>query len=224
MIHSNTFAFLNGLSQNNNKPWFDQNKESFEVAKVDFQKFVQDIISGLAKFDKNFVTNIVDAKTCINRIYRDVRFSKDKTPYKTTFFAMINVEGRKSQKASYYLQIQPGNSFVGGGAYMPQPADLKMFRQEIDYNFKEWEAILSTENFKRFFFDGVKAYDTLSKAPKDFENDNPAIEYLKMKGYHAVANISDKTLLSENALNTILVHLKVINPMLDFLNRGFNQN
>ncbi len=222
MIHNDTLKFLRELSLNNNKAWFDSQKELFEFAKNDFLNFVSQICEGIAKFDKDLQINTVDPKKCINRIYRDVRFSKDKTPYKTTMFAMINFEGRKSQKASYYLQIQPGDSFIGGGAYMPMAPDLKAFRQEIDYNFKEWQGIIGSENFKKFYPKGVEAYDRLVKAPKDFDAESPAIEYLKLKGYHAVSRLSDSTLTSNKAVDTVLVHCKIIHPMLAFLNKGFS--
>jgi uncharacterized protein (TIGR02453 family) len=220
MIHPNTLKFLKDLNQNNNKPWFDDNKAAYEFAKNDFLEFVKEIITGIEKFDKSFQMSNLDAKKCINRIFRDVRFSKDKTPYKTTMFAMINIEGRKSQKASYYLQIQPGNSFAGGGAYMPMAPELKKFRDEIDYNFKEWEGIVKNENFLKFYQRGVQSYESLIRSPKDYDPDSQAIEYLKMKGFHATSELTDQTLTFEKAINTILVNFKIINPMLDFLNRG----
>ena len=132
MLQSSTLKFLKDLSKNNNKPWFDAHRKQYEDAKTDFANFVQSVIDRHGKKDKGIAH--LKAKDCTFRINRDVRFSKDKSPYKNNMGAYMNPEGKKSILGGYYFHCQPGQSFVGGGLWMPMPAELSKVRQEIDYN------------------------------------------------------------------------------------------
>jgi uncharacterized protein (TIGR02453 family) len=220
MIQTSTLQFLKDLKKNNAKEWFDDNRKPYENAKNDFLEFTQQLINGVGKFDTNILKANLDPKKCITRLNRDVRFSKDKSPYKTNFFAMINQGGKKSNLACYYLQLQPDNSFTGGGVYMPMPPDLQKFRQEIDYNFKEWQSIVESKSFKKVFSKGIQSPDTLSRPPKGFDETNPAIEYLKMKGYLTMNQITDELLKSKTAVKTLLQNFETAKPLIDFLNKA----
>src|ERR1700679_1155921 len=134
MIQAGTITFLEKLSKNNNNPWFDAHRDEYATAKEDFEAAVAGILAGLAVSEPLFKEQ--KAKDCIYRIFRDVRFAKDKTPYKAHFGAFFSKGGRKFPGAGYYLHIEPGNkSFAGGGLWVPEAPLLKAVRQEIDYNF-----------------------------------------------------------------------------------------
>ena len=221
MINKSTLIFLKQLKANNNKPWFDEHRKEYELAKGNFIDFVNAVIKGIEKFDTNIALANLDAKKCISRINRDVRFSKNKDPYKTNFFALINQGGKKANTAAYYLELEPeNNSFVGGGVYMPMPVDLQKFRQEIDYGFDEWKGIVESKSFKKIFPDGVQSPETLIRTPKGYDEENPAIGYLKMKGFYTFTKITDTDLQSKEVISKVLNCYETTKPMIDFLNRA----
>src|SRR5438128_1492585 len=146
MLQPSTLTYIKNLTKNNNKPWFDENRNLFEDAKADFETLVKDIISSFGKVDPDIAP--LEAKNCVFRQYRDVRFSKDKTPYKHHMGASFDRGGKKSGFAGYYLHIQPGNSsMAGGGIWMPEAAQLKKIRQEIDYSWEEFTTIINKPSF-----------------------------------------------------------------------------
>jgi len=221
MIQPSTLSFLKKLKANNNKPWFDANRALYESAKADFLQFTSKLLAGISAIDKDIASAGLDPKKCISRINRDVRFSKNKDPYKSNFFALINKGGKKSNCAAYYFQLEAGNnSFVGGGVYMPMPPDLYAFRQEIDYNFAEWKSIVEGKSFKKTFPEGVKAPDVLSRPPKGYDENNPALAYLKMKGFYTFNSYSDKDLQSPACIKKMLADYKISLPLIQFLNRA----
>src|SRR5690606_37986107 len=126
-----TIKFLKDLKKNNNKHWLDAHRKHYDAARKNFEEFLQQLIDKHALQDPTIKEQV--AKQCMFRINRDIRFSKDKTPYKTHFAASINMGGKKSVFGGYYVHVEPGGSFVGGGVWMPQPPELKKIRQEIDY-------------------------------------------------------------------------------------------
>jgi uncharacterized protein (TIGR02453 family) len=220
MIQQPTFDFLEKLAQNNNKTWFDANRTAYESARKDIISFADLLIKGISEFDAEVANANIDPKSTISRINRDVRFSNDKSPYKTNFFVLVNAGGRKSYKAGYYIEIRPNGSFIGGGAYMPMPEDLAKFRQEIDYNFNEWKGIVENPDFLKIYPNGIEAPEKLSRPPKGVEADNPAIEYLKMKGFYTWKAISDAEMKSENGLLKIMEGLRASQKVNEFLNRA----
>src|SRR6266542_778530 len=178
MLQSATIKFLKDLKKNNNKEWFDANRKVYESAKQDFENLVQTVIGIYCKKDDELAS--LKAKDCMFRINRDIRFSKDKSPYKTNFGASINKGGRKSILAGYYFHCEPSESFVGGGLWMPMPDDLKKVRQEIDYCFDEFTKIINNKKFKVVYGELHKGEDiSLSRPPKGYEDSNPAIEFIK---------------------------------------------
>jgi len=219
-IQKSNFDFLSKLKKNNNKEWFDANRPLYEGAKADFTQAVADLISGISKFDDNIKAPGLDAKKCVNRINRDIRFSKDKTPYKTNFFAIISEGGKKSHLASYFFQLVPGGSFIGGGVYMPEPPHLLDIRKEIQYGLKEWKKIVEDKQFLKIYPEGVQAPEILTRAPKGFEPNDPADEYIRMKGFYTYLEIPDADLISGKAEKQILKAFATTQPMIDFINKG----
>lgn len=220
IIQSSTFAFLKALKKNNNKPWFDQNREKYNAAKIDFGEFVSDILQKMILFDEDMKDLAV--KDCTFRINRDVRFSKNKTPYKINLSASFNRGGKKSMYAGYYFHLQPGNSFVGGGLWMPEPDCLKKLRQEIDYCFPEFKKIINTPAFKKHY--GALESDEkqmLVNIPKGYDKENPAADFLRRKSFVATKNLSDTVVLSPDLLKEVIQSFKALMPLVKFINRAF---
>jgi uncharacterized protein (TIGR02453 family) len=218
MLQSSTLKFLKDLSKNNNKPWFDAHRKQYDAAKKDFESFIQTIIDKHAKQDETI--RDLTAKNCLFRINRDIRFSKDKTPYKTNMGASINRGGRKSIYAGYYFHCQPGESFVGGGIWMPMPAETKKVRQEIDYCFDEFRKIIESKKFKNVYGDLYKEEVSLSRVPQGFDKDHPAADYLKLKSWIAMQSLKDADLTSKELVKKTLVAFETLQPMLQFINRS----
>ncbi len=218
MFQNSTLQFLKQLKKNNNKPWFDAHRKEYETAKADFLQLVAAIIAGTAKFDASLAS--LAPKDCTFRINRDVRFSKDKSPYKTNMGAFFNIGGKKSPSAGYYLHIEPGQSFAGGGLYMPMPPELAKVRQEIDYNFKEWKKIVESKAFKSAFPKGVEGIEYLSRPPKGYEETNPAINYLKMKSFIVSNALNDSQIIDNQFIKNTLKKFGIMKTFIDFLNRS----
>ena len=189
-----TLDFLEELRFNNNKTWFDENRKRYDQARSNVEELVADIIAHFAPVEDLGKTA---AKDCIFRINRDVRFSKDKTPYKLNMGALIGSGGRKTSERSYYLNIEPGNSFIAGGVYAPMPEHTKAIRAAIDAdNGKKLNAIVKHADFKKYF--GVMEGDVLKTTPKGFSADHPAIDLLKRKQFLASHKLDDADVLRED--------------------------
>jgi uncharacterized protein (TIGR02453 family) len=221
MIQKTTIDFLKQLKKNNKKEWFDANKDRYLAAKANVDSFVEDIIKAFSSFDKGL--SGLKAKDCVFRIYRDVRFAKDKRPYKTNMGASINPGGKKMEIAGYYLHIEPGGSFLAGGRWMPESDHLKKIRQEIDYNGKKFHKILNDKNFKKQF-GGLDMSDEyrLARPPKGYDKDHKDNELLKLNSYLVWHQYSDKDVLSKNFLKELVVAGKTMKPLLDFLNTAID--
>lgn len=220
MIQPATLRFLKALTKNNHKDWFDQHRNEYETAKQNFRELVELLIREHGKKDSSIAS--LSSKDCMFRINRDVRFSKNKAPYKTNLGASIQAGGKKSLLAGYYFHLEPGEkSFVGGGLYMPEANQLQKVRQEIDYNWAEFTRILQAKPF-------IKTYGSLEKwegmalirEPKGYEKDNPAIEILKLKSWVATAPLTDQQITQPDLPKTILQSFSVLQPLLVFLNRS----
>jgi uncharacterized protein (TIGR02453 family) len=216
-ISNDTFKFLKDLSKNNNKEWFTANKKRYEMAKADFEAFVTDMVKNMAKFDPP-IGNL-EPKKCIFRIYRDTRFSKDKTPYKSNIGANFSVSPSKiHDHAGYYIHIEPGKSFLAGGAYEPQAPWINNIRQEIDYNTKEFKKIISAAAFKKNF--GEIKGDKLKTVPKGFPKDHPELSLLQYKSFLLVHDVDDKLVTSDGFMKHLIDVYKSMKPFNDFLNRA----
>ena len=220
MLKPSTLKFLKDLKKNNNKSWFEKNREIYETAKADFANFIQEVINQHGKKDTS-IKNLV-AKDCLFRINRDVRFSKDKSPYKSNFGASINKGGRKAlYSAGYYFQVQPGRNFAGGGIWMPEPNELKKIRQEIDYNFTDFKKIIGAKKFKSVYGDLDRSAEfLLRRVPKGYEPDNPAADYLKLKSFVAISFFSDADLTSKDLVKKTVAAFEALQPLIEFINNG----
>jgi len=220
MIHRDTLQFLSNLKDNNNREWFDHNRRSFELARNNFFEFVQMLINELSKFDTSI--QFVRPKDCIFRINRDIRFSADKSPYKTNFGAFISKSGKKATStAGYYFHLEPDNSFAGGGIYMPKPIELKKIRNFISENFPDFLEIIKSPKFLSVFgnLDNDSAF-VLKRLPKGYEADNPAAEYLKYKSFTATVSFADNELSDESLLEKTIDIFVALKPLNDFLNKA----
>lgn len=218
MIQAQTLQFLATLKENNNKPWFDTNRKTYETAKKNFAEVVQELINGIGKFDRSLEEAQLEVKNCTFRINRDIRFSKNKDPYKTNFGASFSKGGKKAHSAGYYLHIDPTQCFLAGGIWMPEPDDLKKIRIEIDYNFDEVRNILNAESFKKYFPNGLDREAATVRPPKGYDDANPAIELIKLKSFTASSVIDAKEILKPNFTETVLEGFKAMQPYIAFLN------
>lgn len=216
-IEKSTIKFLNDLKNNNTKEWFADNKQRYEEAKANFEDFVTELIQKIAKFDPA-IGELVPKKT-IFRIYRDVRFSKDKSPYKINMGAHLSAQRSKiHDRAGYYLQLQPGNTFLAGGAYDPGNPWITQIRKEIDYNTKEFKKLINSATFKKHF--GEIHGEQLKTAPKGFPKDHPEIDLLRYKSYLVMNKVTDKVVTSNDFMKHCITVFKAMKPFDDFLNRA----
>lgn len=216
-VSPKVFDFLRQLTENNNREWFTENKNLYTESQENIVLFLEDLIKEMSEFDSEL--GKIDAKKSLFRIYRDTRFSKDKTPYKTNFGASLGM-GKGSQKGGYYLHLEPGKSFIAGGIYMPESSVLKTLRKEVSLYGQEFLNILNDKEFKKYFPE-LDQDDKLKKVPQGFEKEDPMAEYLKLKSFIVVYNLSDKEIQDKNASKNLAKILKVMKPLNDFLNAPF---
>jgi uncharacterized protein (TIGR02453 family) len=219
VISIKTLKFLKDLKSHNHKEWFLDNKSRYEEAKGEFEHFIDELIGKIAKFDKSI--SDVQAKNCVFRIYRDIRFSKDKSPYKTNFGAHISstpVKTDAHSKAGYYLHLEPGASMLAGGAWLPAAPWLNAIRSEIDYNPREFKKIINASPFKKYF--GTIEGEKLVNPPKGYAADHPEISYLKQKSFLAVHKPADQTVTSDTFAGEAAKIYQAYYPFCKFLNRA----
>ena len=223
MLHPSTLKFLKDLKKNNTKEWFEKNRKAYEAAKEDYSSLVNKVIAQFGKKDESIAS--LTAKDCLFRINRDVRFSKNKAPYKSNMGASIIHGGKKSNLAGYYFHFEPGGkSFVGGGRYMVEPDMMKKIRQEIDYSWNEFNKIIKNKKFATLYGDLEKGEGwSLSREPKGYEKDNPAIEYIKLKSWVATTPITDADLTDKNLVKKLSGAFETLQPLIFFLNRGLSE-
>ncbi len=211
--------FLAQLKLNNNRDWFQENKKWYEASRQEMERFVTGMITVISAIDPSLQTPSM--KDCMFRIFRDVRFGADKSPYKTNFGAFIARGGRKSSFPGYYFHFEPGESMLAGGVYMPQPETLKLLRSEVYYHSPELKSILEKPSFNKHF-SGLGDFDKMKKAPKDFPADFPDIDLLKYRSYIVSQNIPDNVVAAGNYQNQIMEMLQELQPFMTFLNRAIS--
>jgi uncharacterized protein (TIGR02453 family) len=215
-IKKSTLDFLTAVKCNNNRDWFIANRPSYLDAKDNFESFVQEVIDRIILFDP--IMKGLEAKSCVFRINRDIRFSNDKSPYKSHFGAFIVKGGKQNgdKYAGYYFHIEPGASILAGGAYTPPAPWLSAIREKISDNADEFIKITRTKDFIKYFgsIDGEK----LKTAPKGYPKDHPHIELLKFKSYLVVNNAADKLVLSKDYMDHVVNVFKAMKPLNDYLN------
>ncbi len=211
MIQKETLQFFTEIVKNNNKPWFEKNRTKYEKAKENFLEFMEELLVPIRKIEPIFEK---DLKKYASRIYRDVRFSKDKSPYKNNISGLVE-RAPDYKKCPLYIHIQPGESFIGGGVWQPEPSLLQKIRQEIDYNSSEFNSIINKKSFVNLF--GKLSGDSLVRPPKGYEADNPNIELLKLKQYIITKKFDDNMVCSKEFVKEICKCYKEALPFFNFL-------
>ena len=211
------FNFLAQLQVYNDRNWFNEHKDEYNEARTTFETFVDALILPLSQLDTSIGT--VTAADCMFRIYRDIRFSNDKTPYKTHFSAFIANGGRKTRMAGYYIHLQPDESFLAGGIYAPDPVTLESIRNAIYHNPDEIRRILDDKNFKKLF-PTLSHEEKLKNPPKGYPKDFKEIELLKNKHFVTHHALDNGFFLQENVVERLMEILKVQYPLNEFLNKA----
>jgi len=219
MLKRETLSFIKDVAENNNREWFAANKEVYEEAKKDALTLAATIIPELAKIDP-ILSAEADPKKCLLRIYRDVRFSKNKDPYKNNYGMWFSTK-KGGNEPGYYLHIQPGKSFIAGGYWMPDVPHLKLIRQEIDYSAEDFKAIINEKDFKKNFKLGVD--NALKNAPKGYDPADPNIELLKLKSFEATMKIEDEEFFKPDLVNKLISSFKTVQPLVAFLRNAIEQ-
>lgn len=214
----NTLKFLQAIAKNNNREWFEKNKPKYLEAKQTFEDFLESLHKELLKFDESLAA--LNPRKLGFRIYRDVRFSKDKRPYKVNMGAGFSPGGKMMQEPGYYIHLEPGKSFVAGGFYMPEAESLAKIRQEIDYNADAFGKILKDKKFKKFFPKGLDDFDKLKTAPKGYAKDHPHLGWLQHKSYIVSHYFTDKQVLDKKFAKNVAEVCKSLKMLNDFLNEA----
>lgn len=221
MPNQHTLQFLKNLDENNNREWFQANRKDYEVAKAEFEQFCQEVLNGLSEFQDDLANTKV--KDCIFRINRDIRFSKDKTPYKKYFSAGFGPGGRQSGRIDFYFHVQANNqSSIGGGMWEPTPAHLASFRQEIDYNPEHLKGIIEDETFRNYY-DKISG-ERVKLTPKGYSADHPDIELLKYKKLFFYHQYQDSEVFNKDFAKEVIKGCFILKPYLDYLNNLFYNN
>jgi uncharacterized protein (TIGR02453 family) len=215
MDFKTTLDFLKKLSRNNNREWFEKNRPAYLKIKEEFEAFVSNVLHEMIHYDESLAG--LDPRKLTFRIYRDIRFSKDKTPYKTFLSAGLSSAGKGTGIPGYYFQIEPGNrSMVASGLYLPNAENLAKIRQEIDYNGEALTAVLLNKKFKKTF-GPLWQDDKLKTMPKGYAKDHPYINYLKLKSFMATHTFSDAEVQHKSFLKKLVESMTISKPLNDFL-------
>jgi uncharacterized protein (TIGR02453 family) len=215
-IKKSTLDFLTQIKCNNNRDWFIENRTAYLDAKENFESFVQDLINHIIEFEP--IMKGLEVKSCVYRINRDIRFSNDKSPYKTHMGAFIVKGGKMNgdKFGGYYFHVEPGSSIIAGGAYNPPAPWLSAIREKIDEEPDRFLKIINNKDFIRYF--GQLSGESLKKAPKGYPSDHPHLDLLKLKSYLIVNEVTDELVLSEDYFDHTLKVMKAMKPLNDFLN------
>lgn len=209
-----TLKFLKSLSRHNNRVWFEKNKGTYLESKESFEALVTAYLHELINFHPELAS--LNPKKLPFRIYRDVRFSKDKRPYKTNMGAGFSPNGKLVQEPGYYLHLEPGASFLAGGIYMPDPTNLGKIRQEIDYNGDKLEKIMKDKSFRKWFKD-FGDFDRLKTAPKGYAKDHPRIEWLKNRSFIVTHNFTDAEVCNPRFVKNLSAASQAMKPLVDYM-------
>ena len=212
--------FLQELSENNNREWFQNNKKRYDESREKVLFLTEVLINEIRKFDSDIP--LLEPKDCMFRIFRDVRFSNDKRPYKTNFGSFIAKGGRKSIYSGYYFHIEPRGSFIGGGIYMPAAEPLKAIREYIAENGEEFSSIITDKKFKTIFPEMME--DKLKTAPKGYSPDHEFIELLRYKSFAFSSQLNKSQILADNYIEILVNSFKTLHPVNRFLNEALINN
>ena len=219
MLSKDSLQFLDDLKANNNRDWFLDNKKRYEVFKKDYQQLVGDFLDAMKPLDPSL--EMLEVKNCTFRINRDIRFSKDKSPYKDHIGVWLSSGAKGKNRSGYYVHIARAGSFIAGGFYCPEAEDLKKVRKEIAYFYEDLEEIIQNKNFKKEFgdFDRNEA-NLLKNPPRGYEKDHPAIEYLKLKSFETSQKFDVEEVTKEDFVSKMTKKLILLKPLNDFINRA----
>lgn len=219
MISKEALQFLEDLIANNNTEWMHANKKRYDNYKKDYHSFIASILAAMKPLDPSLEP--LEVKNCTFRINRDIRFSKDKSPYKTNMGVWMSQDKNRKNAPGYYIHFEKGNCFIAGGVWCPEPSELKQIRKEIEFFHDDLEAVLSDKKFTSEFSGLDKSEgNMLKKAPKDFDPTHPAIELLKLKSFTASHKINEKEFTDKDFSKKIAKQLIALKPINDFLRRA----
>lgn len=219
MITAEAIAFIDDLKANNNTEWMHTNKKRYENYKKDYHQFIASVLREMKPLDASL--EILEVKNCTFRINRDIRFSKDKSPYKTNIALWLSTNKNRKNSPGYYIHFEKGASFIAGGVWCPEANELKKIRQEIAFFYEDLDIIVANKNFKKEFVEITREENNvLKKAPKGYEVNHPAIEFLKLKSFTCSQKIDDKLFLEKDFAQIIAQKLILIKPLNDFLTRA----
>ena len=217
MLSKDSLQFIDDLTQNNNRDWFIDNKKRYDRFKTDYQILVAAFLAEMKPLDPSLAH--LEVKNCTFRINRDIRFSKDKTPYKNHLGIWMSSGVKGINRAGYYIHIGKNESFIAGGCYSPEAEDLKKIRKEIAFFYDDLEEIVNEKSFKNIFGHLDKS-NTLKKAPKEYEKEHPAIEFLKLKSFVGVQKIDYNEAIQEDFVKKTAAKIILLKPLNDFINRA----
>lgn len=219
MLTKESLQFLDDLRANNNREWFQNNKKRYEIFKKDYHQLVSDFLDAMKPMDPTL--EMLEIKNCTFRINRDIRFSKDKSPYKSHLGVWLSSGTKGLNRAGYYVHIDRNGSFIAGGFYAPEADDLKKVRKEIAFFHEDLEAILNEENFKREFGDFSRNEKSMLKSPpRGYEKDHPAIELLKLKSFETVQKFDISEVTKKDFVSKMSQKLILLKPLNEFMNRA----
>ena len=214
MLNKSTFNFLKSIADNNHREWFAEHKDEYEAARAEVLVFVTELIKAIHEVDP-LIPADTDPKKSVMRIYRDVRFSKNKDPYKKNFGIWFSAKSKGGNEPGYYLHLQPGSSFVAGGYWMPEAPHLKLIRQEIDYNVDDFKSIINEKTFAKNF--ELSTSNALKNAPKGYDPDDPNIQYLKLKSFEVLKKLDDEEFFDPKIVDKLKSYYQIIHPLVAFL-------
>ncbi|HKX86754.1 MAG TPA: DUF2461 domain-containing protein [Flavobacterium sp.] len=219
MFTKEAIQFLEDLKNNNATEWMHDNKKRYESYKKDYHQLIASVLNEMKPLDASL--DQLEVKNCTFRINRDIRFSKDKSPYKTNMGIWMTTNRNRKNSAGYYVHYEKGNSFVAGGIWCPEAEDLKKIRKEIAFFHEDLEKVVQEASFKSAFGAiDVEEGSVLKSAPKGYDANHPAIDFLKLKSFTVSQKIDDKLFLDKDFARKISEKLILIKPLNDFLNRG----
>ena len=220
MIDPRIFAFLSGLKANNTREWFKDHRAGYEDAKANLVEVAAKLTAEVARFDEAIRQTGFDPAMAVTRMNRDMRFSKDKTPYKTDFFVMVRTSPHFQRIAGYSIHIEPGGSYASAGIFRTERGPLSKIRDRISGRFAEWKAIVESPEVRRTFPDGFIAPNVLKNGPKGFDKDDPAIEYLKLEGFSLNHRMTDAEMSADGALAEWVSAHHTASPLVEFINKA----
>nr|WP_315222995.1 DUF2461 domain-containing protein [uncultured Flavobacterium sp.] len=219
MLTKESLQFLDDLKKNNNRDWFQDQKKRYEIFKKDYHQLVQDFLDAMKPLDPSL--ELLEVKNCTFRINRDIRFSKDKSPYKAHLGVWLSSGAKGQNRSGYYVHIEKGASFIAGGFYSPEAEELKKVRKEIAFFYDDLEAILNDKNFKKEFGSlDVNESNALKNPPRGYEKDHPAIEFLKLKSFTAAQKFDISEVTQKDFVTKMSQKLIALKPLNEFINRA----